>query len=329
MRVDADGFPLDGELSEETNALSGMVFPEFDENFRAGFIAIVGRPNVGKSTLTNAMVGAKVAITSGRPETTRRVIRGVVHRPGFQLVLVDTPGIHRPRTLLGRRLNDMVDEALSAIDTAVMCIPANQDIGPGDRRIAAQLASLKCPLICAITKVDTVGRERIAQQILAVQELADFAEIIPLSAVKGDQVEKLVDLLGERMPLSPPLYPEGELSDEPENIMIAELIREAALEGVRDELPHSLAVAVEEIIEQPPRAGKGEGLLKIHVNVYVERDSQKAIIIGRGGERLKAVGTQARRGIEELLGRHVYLDLHVRTAKDWQSDPKMLGRLGF
>lgn len=317
-------------LREETNAAAHLVVPEFPDGFRAGFVSIVGRPNVGKSTLTNALVGRKVAITSGRPETTRHNIRGIVHREDAQVVLVDTPGYHRPRTLLGKRLNDMVREALAEVDCVVFCLPADQGIGPGDRFIARELRDVRRPVIAVVTKTDLVSRERLMKHLLQVDQLGDWAAIVPVSAVAGERIDALTDVLVEHLPPSPPLYPAGDVTDESRDTLIAEFIREAALEGVRDELPHSLAVQVEEIVERPAREGqKGKPLLDVHVNVFVERDSQKAIIIGRKGARLKEIGTRSRLQIEELLGRRIYLDLHVRTAKDWQSDPKMLGRLGF
>jgi GTP-binding protein Era len=304
-----------------------------EEPFRAGFACLVGRPNVGKSTLTNALVGQKVAITSSRPQTTRHTIRGIVHRPHGQLVLVDTPGLHRPRTLLGERLNSLVRATWSEVDAIGLCIPADSAIGPGDRFIAGELAALsrRTPLFAVVTKTDLVAPQRVAEQLAALAELArsagigEFAELVPVSAVDGFQVGLLADLLLARMPESPPLYPSGELTDEPEQTLVAELVREAALEGVRDELPHSLAVVVEEM---NPREGRAD-LLEVYVNLYVERDSQKAIVIGRGGQRLKEVGSQARKHIEALLGTSVYLDLHVKVAKDWQRDPKQLRRLGF
>lgn len=314
----------------ETNAGSGLVMPEFPQDFRAGFVSIVGRPNVGKSTLTNALVGQKVAITSGRPETTRHNIRGIVHRPNAQVVLVDTPGYHRPRTLLGKRLNDMVREALAEVDCVVFCLPADQKIGPGDRFIARELRDVRRPIIAVATKCDLVSRERLMRHLIDIDKLGEWAAIVPVSAVAGERIDMLTDVLIDHLPPSPPLYPSDDVTDESRDTLIAEFIREAALEGVREELPHSLAVQVEEIIEREPRPGqKGKPLLDVHVNVYVERDSQKAIIIGKGGSRLKEIGTKARAEIEQLLGRRIYLDLHVRTAKDWQSDPKMLGRLGF
>ena len=329
--ADLDAFEaLTSLASLREDAAATIEVPDFPEDFRAGFVSIVGRPNVGKSTLTNALVGAKIAITSGRPETTRHNIRGIVHGEGYQLVLVDTPGYHRPRTLLGKRLNDMVREALSEVDVVLFCLPADQRIGPGDQFIARELRGIKRPIIAVATKCDAVPRERVMKHLLSIEKLGEWAAIVPVSSVEGKGIDHLREVLAQTVPLSPPLYPEGDVTDESRDTLIAEFIREAALEGVRDELPHSLAVQVEEIIERPRREGDDRPpMLDIHVNVYVERDSQKAIIIGRKGSRLKQIGTQARAHIEELLGRRVYLDLHVRTAKDWQSDPKMLGRLGF
>ena len=318
------------QLRAETNAAADIIIPEFPEDFRAGFISIVGRPNVGKSTLTNALVGHKVAITSGLPETTRHNIRGIVHGDNYQLVLVDTPGYHRPRTLLGKRLNDMVREALAEVDCVIFCLPANQRIGPGDQFIARELRSVRRPIIAVATKCDSVPRERVLEHLMAIEKLGEWSAIVPVSSFENKGIDRLREVLAQTVPLSPPLYPQDNISDESRETMIAEFIREAALEGVRDELPHSLAVQVEEIIERPKREGDDRPpLLDIHVNVYVERDSQKAIIIGKKGARLKEIGTRARAHIEEYLGRRVYLDLHVRTAKDWQSDPKMLQRLGF
>lgn len=300
------------------------------ENYRAGFAAIVGRPNAGKSTLTNALVGSKIAITANQPETTRRVVRGIVQRPEGQLILVDTPGLHRPRTLLGERLNDMVRDSLEGVDAVVMCLPADEKIGPGDRFLLDLVQGTRVPIFAVITKTDKVGRDAIADKIIALSELADFAEIVPVSAIKLDQVDLLAELLLEHMPLSPPLYPRDAVTDESEEAMIAELIREAALVDVREELPHSIAVVVEEFNERPPRKGDDRPpMVDIHANIFVERDSQKGIVIGRGGSRLKEVGRVSRQNIERMLGRRVYLDLHVKVAKDWQRDPKQLGRLGF
>ena len=328
-----DGEDEPGDDSADSARVE-IVVPDFPEDFRAGFACIVGRPNAGKSTLTNAMVGAKIAITSGRPQTTRHNVRGVIHKESAQIVLVDTPGLHRPRTLLGKRLNDLVRETLVDVDVVVFCIPANEKIGPGDRFITRDLAELRTPVVAVVTKADTVTREALAAQLLAVDQLGEWADIVPVSAQRNEQIDVLEEVLLKYMPLSPPLYPTGEITDEPQQVMIAELVREAALEGVRDELPHSLAVVVDEIADPDDEREVGHikgagGRLQVRVSLVVERDSQKAIIIGKGGRRLKEVGVTARKGIEKLLGRKVYLDLHVRTAKDWQSDPKALARLGF
>ena len=289
---------------------------------KAGFACFVGRPNAGKSTLTNAIVGQKIAITSSLPQTTRHVVRGVVHREDAQLVLVDTPGLHRPRTLLGERLNDLVRQTWSEVDAIGLCLPADEEIGRGDRFITGEIAGLKASVVAVVTKADLVPKDRLAAQLLAVAELGDFADIVPVSAVSGYQLDELVDVLVRHLPESPQLYPDDMLTDEPEHVLVAELVREAALEGVRDELPHSIAVLVEEMIPE-------DGLTKVYAHVYVERPSQKAIVIGSGGSRLRDVGTKARKQIEELLGTRVYLDLHVRVAKDWQRDPRQLRRLGF
>ena len=243
------------QLRAETNAAADIVIPDFPEDFRAGFISIVGRPNVGKSTLTNALVGHKVAITSGRPETTRHNIRGIVHGDNYQLVLVDTPGYHRPRTLLGKRLNDMVREALAEVDCVIFCLPANQRIGPGDQFIARELRSVRRPIIAVATKCDSVPRERVLEHLMAIEKLGEWSAIIPVSSFENKGIDRLREVLAQTVPLSPPLYPQDNISDESRETMIAEFIREAALEGVRDELPHSLAVQVEEIIERPKREG--------------------------------------------------------------------------
>ena len=306
--------------------------PDERTPYRSGFACLVGRPNAGKSTLTNALVGSKVAITSSKPQTTRHTIRGIRTGESAQLVLVDTPGLHRPRSLLGQRLNDLVRDALLSVDVIGFCLPSDQRIGPGDTFIAKDLGDLhrvrKVPVVAIATKADAVSRDRLAEHLVAIDQLGDWDAIIPCSAVRGDQVEEVADLLASYLPESPALYPLDQLTDEPTAVMIAELVREAALEGVRDELPHSLAVQVEEIVPREDRP-EHDPLSDVRVNVYVERPSQKAIIIGRGGSRLRDVGAQAREGIERLLGHRVYLDLHVKVAKDWQRDPKALDRLGF
>lgn len=282
----------------------------------------MGRPNAGKSTLTNAIVGQKIAITSSKPQTTRHVIRAVLHRPNAQLVLVDTPGLHRPKTLLGERLNDLVRATWSETDVIGLCIPANEPVGKGDTFIASEIKELKAKLVAVVTKTDLVTKSELTTQLMRVSELTEFADIVPVSAVTKDQLDVLTDVMIAHLPRSPQLYPDSMLTDEPEHVLIAEMIREAALEGVRDELPHSIAVLVEEIIPDG-------NLTKVYADVYVERQSQKAIVIGAQAKRLKEVGMAARVQIEELLGTKVYLDLHVRVAKDWQRDPRQLRKLGF
>ncbi len=302
--------------------------------FRSGFACLVGRPNAGKSTLTNAMVGRKVAITSDRPQTTRRVLRGIVNRPDGQLIMVDTPGLHRPRTLLGERLNDQVRETWSTVDVVGLCIPADQAVGPGDRFIATELAEMRNrPVVAVVTKTDTVSRETVAERLMQVTELGqetgvDWVEVVPVSAREGANVDLLVDRLIAHLPEGPVLFPEGHDEATTDEIAIAELIREAALEGVQDELPHSIAVVVEEIEPREDRPAD-RPLTDVRASLFVERDSQKAIVIGKAGSRLKEVGTKARKEIQELLGTPVFLDIRVKVAKDWQKDPKQLRRLGF
>ena len=275
----------------------------------------------------NALVGTKVAITSSRPQTTRRAIRGIVHRPDAQLIIVDTPGLHRPRTLLGERLDSLVRSTLTEVDVIGFCLPATEPIGPGDKYLAAELAGLsrRTPVVAIVTKTDQATPDQIAAQLAAVAELGDWADIVPVSALGKFQLDVLADVLVSHLPPGQPLYPDGELTDEPEQLLVAELIREAALEGVRDELPHSIAVVVEDMA---PRAGRDD-LIDVYAFMYVERPSQKAIVIGPKGARLKDVGTRARQQIEALLGTKVYLDLRIKVAKNWQRDPKQLRRLGF
>jgi GTP-binding protein Era len=304
-----------------------MEFAQVPEGFRSGFACFVGRPNAGKSTLTNALIGSKIAITSSRPQTTRHAIRGILHRKDAQLVVVDTPGLHKPRTLLGSRLNDVVRETWAEVDVIGFCVPADQPVGRGDEFIVNELRSVagRTPVLGIVTKTDIAQHDQIAERLTQVSGLMEFAEVVPCSAVDGFQVGLLADLLVARLPEGPPLYPDGELTDEPEETLVAELIREAALEGVRDELPHSIAVVIEEMV---PREGRTD-LLDVHANIYVERSSQKGIVIGKGGARLRQVGADSRRQIEALLGTKIYLDLHVKIAKDWQRDPKQLRKLGF
>lgn len=293
---------------------------------RSGFVTFVGRPNVGKSTLTNALVGEKVAITSDKPQTTRRAIRGILNRPGGQIVIVDTPGIHKPRTLLGQRLNDLVEQVLGDVDVIGFLVPATEKVGPGDRRIAASLDGYpRAAKIAIVTKTDAASRDEVAERLMEVDSLReDWAAVIPLSSVTADQLDVLADEVLRLLPAGPPLYAEGVITDESMEDRIAEIIREAALEGVRDELPHSIAVTIDEIAQR-----EDSDLTDVFASIVVERDSQKAIIIGHKGGRLRDVGARARAQIEPLLGSRVFLKLHVRVAKEWQRDPKQLGRLGF
>ncbi len=292
---------------------------------RSGFVSFVGRPNVGKSTLTNALVGEKIAITSAKPQTTRRAIRGIVHRPDGQLILVDTPGLHRPRTLLGERLNDLVESTLADVDVIGFCVPANEKIGPGDRFINEQLDSFRrAKKVAVVTKSELVDRKTLAEQLLAISQLRDFDAVVPVSAVTSEQLDVLARVLVGLLPEGPALYPADAVTDESVTDRICELIREAALEGVRDELPHSLAVTIDEINQREDKP-----LIDVHANVFVERDSQKSIIIGKGGSRLRDVGSKARPEIERILGSKVFLSIRVKVAPDWQRDPKQLGKLGF
>ena len=292
--------------------------------FRAGFVSLVGRPNVGKSTLANALVGTKMAITSSKPQTTRRVIRGILTTPEGQLIFVDTPGIHKPRTLLGTRLNALVEQTLADVDVIVHLFPATEKVGPGDRHIRATLDEFpRAKKVAVVSKVDLADRHQVLERLVEVDQLGEWDLVVPLSAVSGHQLDTLVNELLALMPESPQLYPDGRITDDDEDVHLSELIREAALEGVRDELPHSLAVVIDERQNEP---GEVE---KIFATLYVERDSQKRIMIGTGGARLKDIGSAARKEIEALLGHKVFLSLHVAVSKEWQRDPKKLGRLGF
>lgn len=306
-----------------------------ESTHRSGFACFVGRPNAGKSTLTNALVGQKIAIASSKPQTTRHVVRGIVTREDGQLILIDTPGLHRPRTLLGQRLNDLVYETWSEVDVVGVCLPCDQRIGPGDKYIISEIAKLKRrpTLVALATKTDLVSKERVLSHLVDVAAVAEeldieWAEVIPCSATANDQIDVVRDALINLLPEGPQYYPDGETTDEPTETLIGELIREAALEGVRDELPHSIAVMIDEILPRPDRP-EDKPLTDIFATIVVERDSQKGIIIGHRGARLREIGTAAREQINRLLGTRVHLNLHVKVLKEWQRDPKMLGRLGF
>lgn len=306
-----------------------------DNTFRSGFACFVGRPNVGKSTLTNALVGSKVAITSSKPQTTRHAVRGIISRPDAQLVVIDTPGLSKPRSLLQQRLNDLVYTTWSEVDIIAVVLPANQHVGPGDEYLITEIAGLKHrPKLMAIcSKTDLVGPERLAKQLLEIAALEEklgvrWEHIVPCSALSGDQVDLVADVLVSMLDEGPAYYPDGEVTDEPNETLVAELIREAALEGVRDELPHSIAVEIDEMGLRPGRPDD-RPLLDVYASLVVERDSQKPIMIGKGGAHIKQVGTDARRQITALLGTPVHLDLKVKVLKEWQRDPKHLNRLGF
>jgi GTPase len=303
--------------------------------FRSGFACFVGRPNAGKSTLTNALVGQKIVIESSKPQTTRHAVRGIVRRPDAQLVIIDTPGLHKPRTLLGERLNDVVRATWSEVDVVGVCLPANQRIGPGDRDLVSELAALpKTPQLVAIaTKSDLAPSQRLAEHLVSIAELENalkinWADIVPVSATQHFQLDVLREALVGLLPGGLPLYPDGEITDEPEETLVAELIREAALEEVTDELPHSITVTVDEMGLRDGRPAN-KPLLDIYASMIVERDSQKGIVIGHRGSRLRQIGAAARQQIEALLGTPVYLDLRVKVLKEWQRNPKHLNRLGF
>ena len=306
-----------------------------DDRFRSGFACFVGRPNAGKSTLTNALVGQKIVIESSKPQTTRHAVRGIVRRPDAQLVIIDTPGLHKPRTLLGERLNDVVRATWSEVDVVSVCLPANQRIGPGDRYLVGELAALpKTPKLVAIaTKSDLASPQRMAEHLVSIAGLEtsleiSWVDIVPVSATQHFQLNVMSDTLIGLLPEGPPLYPDGEVTDEPEETLVAELIREAALEDVTDELPHSITVTIDEMGLREGRPAD-KPLLDIYASMIVERDSQKGIMIGHRGSRLREIGATARHQIEALLGTPVYLDLRVKVLKEWQRDPKHLNRLGF
>jgi GTPase len=294
-----------------------------DPGFHSGFVGVVGRPNVGKSSLVNALVGGKVAITSDKPQTTRSAIRGILDAPGAQAVLVDTPGYHKPRTALGDRLNEVVREAWSDVDVAIFVVDGRAGVGRGDQRVASDLKAARRPTFLVLNKIDLLTPQGVAAGLIAASELGDFEEFVPLSARSGAGVEILERLILERLPAGPRYYPPGTRSDQPPPVFVAELVREKLLRRTDDELPHSIAVVTDDYEE------RADGLLDIRANIYVERDSQKGIVIGKGGSTLKLVGTEAREEIETLFGRHVFLDLRVKVEKDWQRRPQSLHRLGF
>ncbi|MFY9190397.1 MAG: GTPase Era [Lawsonella sp.] len=299
-----------------------------NEEYRSGFVCFVGRPNTGKSTLMNALVGQKIAITSERPQTTRHTIRGIISRDDAQIIIVDTPGIHRPRTLLGQRLNDLVQDTYAGVDLIGLCVPADQPVGPGDRYILDEVRKIapETPVMGIVTKIDKVPSDQLIPQLVKLADLlGEDAPLVPVSAQSGEQLELLTDVIVEQLPTGPKFYPDEEITDDDTEKFLAELVREAILEEVRDELPHSVACVIEEIYPDP----EDDERTVVHAVIYVERESQKGIVIGKKGARLRKVGQRARQGMQRVLGTRVYLDIFVKVMKDWQTDPKMLEKLGF
>lgn len=297
-------------------------------NFKAGFVAIVGRPNTGKSSLVNALVGSKIVITSHHPNTTRNPIRGIISRDNYQVIVVDTPGMHKPKTALGNRLNSMVNENIDSTDLVLLCLPADEEIGAGDEYIAKQIKGNQLHFL-VVTKIDTVSKSQLAKKLTQVNNFANKlnlakAEIIPVSAKNLDQTDLLLDLISKALPESPALYPTDINTDQAQELMVADLIREAAIEQLYEELPHSVMVTIEEMGER-----LGGKIFDITAVLHVERDSQKGIIIGPQGVKLKEIGSRARKSIEQFIGMQVFLQIHVKVSKEWQKDPKLLARLGF
>ena len=291
---------------------------------KSGFVAIVGRPNTGKSTLINALVGKKVAITSHHPNTTRHAIRGIVNSQDLQAVLVDTPGLHKPRTLLGQRLNEVVSENLNDIDLILVTLPANEDFGRGDQHILELIKDSRAKKFALVTKIDAISKEKLPVRLLQIQDAFEWDEIIPISAIKSFQVDLVLELFKKYLPEGPLYYPINQSSDQSQEQLICELIRESAIQGVREELPHSITVTIDEFSKRESRE-----LVDVHATIHVERDSQRAILLGHQGRVLKEIGSNARVQIEALLGSKCYLNLHIKVSKDWQRDPKALERLGF
>jgi len=291
--------------------------------FRSGFVAVVGRPNTGKSTLVNALVGRKVAIVSDKPQTTRRDVRAVLNGDGYQVVFTDTPGFHKPRTLLGSRLNELVGEATQGVDAVVQVVDARAGVGTGDAFVfERQLKGFEGQKLCAVNKLDMLRNHDEVPQLAAAAELGPWDEVLPVSAKTGRGVGVLLDLLLERLPEGPAYFPTDAVTDQPLEVRLAEIVREKALAVTRQEVPHSIAVVVEELEET-------DTMTTVHAALIVERDSQKGIVIGKGGETLKTIGSRAREEMELVLGRKVFLDLRVKVLKEWQRDPKALQRLGF
>lgn len=323
---DSPDFPDESDLPSDAVAAPAVDFSA-PEGFRSGFVSFVGRPNTGKSTLTNALVGEKIAITADQPETTRHPIRGIVHRPDSQIIVVDTPGLHRPRTLLGERLNEVVKETYADVDVIGLCIPADEKIGPGDRWIldAVRKAAPKTPVVGIVTKLDKASKDQVGAQLMALHDLLDGGEVVPVSAASEVQLDVLLDVFTRLLPEGPKFYPDDHVTDDDRDTRMSELIREAALSGLHDELPHSVAVQIDEVLPSEDR----EGVLDVHAVIFLEREGQKRILRGKDNRRWGRIIHNARQSLMDLLGQNVYLDLRMKVAKNWQSDPKQLGRLGF
>lgn len=321
-------FPDDRDLPDAAAAPVDFSAPE---GFRSGFVSFVGRPNTGKSTLTNALVGEKIAITADQPETTRHPIRGIVHRPDAQVIVVDTPGLHRPRTLLGERLNEVVKETYADVDVIGLCIPADEKIGPGDRWIldAVRASAPKTPVIGIVTKLDKASKDQVGAQLMELHALLGGAEagaeVVPVSAKEDVQLGVLLDVVTGLLPEGPKFYPDDHVTDDDRDTRMSELIREAALSGLHDELPHSVAVQIDEVFPSAER----EGVLEVHAVIFLEREGQKRILRGKDNRRWGRIIHNARKNIIDLVGQNVFLDLRMKVAKNWQSDPKQLGKLGF
>jgi GTPase len=290
---------------------------------RAGFVALAGRPNVGKSTLVNGLVGRKVAIVSDKPQTTRRAIRGVATQDGRQIVLVDLPGVQRPRDALTERMQRRVEHELAESDAALFVVNGEEGVGPGDRFIAGALRGAQVPVVMAVNKVDRLDRRHTVEVLAAAAELDVADEIFPVSARTRRGIDALRDHLAELMPEGPLLFPADERSDQPAEVLMAELIREQVLRRTFQEVPHGVEVAIEDVER------RADGLTRVRALAWVEAESQKGILIGAGGRMIKAVGTAARRELERELGTRVHLDLSVRVRRGWRADEALLDRLGI
>ncbi|MBI5231833.1 MAG: GTPase Era [Coriobacteriales bacterium] len=298
---------------------------EIGEPVRSGFVALVGRPNAGKSTLVNAVVGTKVAITSDTPQTTRHRLRAVLDRHDAQLVLVDTPGLHKPHDALGEELNRSALMALADVDVVALLVDSSKDVGTGDEWVARHVAESPARKLLVVTKADLVDEERLGRQLARARKLAPFDSAVVVSATECFNVDGFVSEAIELLPIGPRYFPRDMATDQPLEVMIAEFVREKVLHHTRDEVPHSVGVSIDEL----EFSEKGEGLYRIFATVFVERESQKGILIGKGGEMIKRLGSEARVDLERLLGSKVFLDLRVKVKKDWRRDASQIRRFGY